>query len=148
MNTPKSIIAVAEARFNEAEALHQAGLHEGAMYLAGYALELLLKAKISERLDIPNLFDDNFVQSMDKQVSGLVFRFPSDFRKFFLVHDLAKLFLLTGLRNRFNADKGADRSQKMMNAWTCICDTEWMSSFGIYRQTQNQRMIQNDLLKR
>ena len=35
MNTPKAIIAVAEARFNEAEALQQAGLYEGAMYLVG-----------------------------------------------------------------------------------------------------------------
>ncbi len=99
------------------------------MYLAGYGLELLLKAKVCETLDIPNLFDESFVTSLGKQVAGLDFVVASEFRKFFMVHDLAKLFLLTGLRTKFDTDKANDRTQSLMNAWSCICGAKWSEKF-------------------
>jgi len=43
---PKAtLLAVAEARIKDAEALHAAGRFDGAVYLCGYAVELSLKAR-------------------------------------------------------------------------------------------------------
>jgi len=50
-----------------------------------------------------------------------------EFRKFFLVYDLAKLLLLTGLTNQFDRDKAADSALAI--AWTCICTVAWSEEY-------------------
>ena len=129
MNSSTAILVVAESRLAEANALHRAGYYEGAIYLTGYGLELILKAKICQRLDIPNLFDDGFVQSTGRQVMGMDFRVGAEFRKFYLVHDIAKLLLLTGLQGRFLADREADTSGQLTKAWTDIVEAKWSEEF-------------------
>lgn len=42
---------------DEAKVLYRNKKFDGAFYLAGYSVELLLKAKIGENWGIPNLFD-------------------------------------------------------------------------------------------
>jgi len=68
INSPSALLRIAEDRIEESEALHRAGLHEGSVYIAGYGLELMLEAKVSQRLDLPNLFEENFAQSLGRQV--------------------------------------------------------------------------------
>lgn len=58
MINPQSIRAIAKQRLKEAVVLFNEGMYDGAFYLAGYSAELALKAKISEKFGIPNLFDD------------------------------------------------------------------------------------------
>ncbi len=125
MDSPTAIFAIAEWRLAEADALRRANLYEGAIYLAGYGVELILKAKICQRLNIPNLFDDGFVRSAGRQVMGIDFRVGAEFRKFYLVHDIAKLLLLTGLQDRFLADREADTSGQLTKARTDIVEAKW-----------------------
>ena len=46
-------------RLEEAKILSSNNMCDGAFYLAGYSVELMLKAKICERLGIPNLFAES-----------------------------------------------------------------------------------------
>ena len=55
---------LAELRLDEAEALLDAKMWSGARYLAGYALELGLKAKIAKRFRRSHLPDKSLVQSL------------------------------------------------------------------------------------
>jgi len=57
MNTPKAILSLADARTVEAEGLHATGHYDLAFYVSGYVVELYLKAKICQLLDIPDYFD-------------------------------------------------------------------------------------------
>lgn len=41
---------LAKARLEDAEALHEAGRYDGAVYLSGYAVEMALKARICDTL--------------------------------------------------------------------------------------------------
>lgn len=58
MTNPPEIIKLAWQRLNEAEILCNNKMFDGAFYLAGYSVELMFKAKICDRLGIPNLFDE------------------------------------------------------------------------------------------
>jgi HEPN domain-containing protein len=49
--TRSELKALAELRLEEAEALFEAGCYNGAVYLAGYVVELALKARICRLLD-------------------------------------------------------------------------------------------------
>jgi hypothetical protein len=64
---------------SEAHLLHSAGRWHGSYYLAGYALELALKARICRHLAIAD--------------------YPSE--QYFLTHDLTRLRLLAGLAGQF-----------------------------------------------
>ena len=57
MNNPKSIQSSADARIIEAESLCANGHNGLAFYVAGYAVELYLKARICRVLNIPDFFD-------------------------------------------------------------------------------------------
>ena len=57
LNTPKTIQMLAESRIVEAECLFQNGHYDLAFYVAGYAVELYLKARISLVLNMPDFFD-------------------------------------------------------------------------------------------
>ena len=47
MKDPNDIRTLADWRYEEAENLSKIGYHDGAFYLAGYAVELCLKAKFA-----------------------------------------------------------------------------------------------------
>lgn len=49
--TRSSLQQLAESRLHEAKSLMRDGLYDGAVYLAGYSLELALKARICRLLD-------------------------------------------------------------------------------------------------
>lgn len=76
-------------------------MYDGAFYLAGYSVELMLKAKICERLGIPNLFDESLGQQRDIQNIA-------DIRRPFKTHNLFLLLIFSGLKLKFDADKAVN----------------------------------------
>jgi len=107
MQNHQDIQNLANRRLEEAKLLLQNNFCEGALYLAGYCIELLLKARIVKILDIPNLFDDNFS--------------PKEFRKPFFTHDLKYLLLFAGLKEKL-ARENANNPQLFQN-WSLIEET-------------------------
>lgn len=94
MKNPTEIKALAYERLAEAEILCAASKYDGAFYLAGYSIELMLKAKICEHLGIDDLFDDS------SQIYGI-----SEVRKAVKTHDIAVLLIFSGLRAKFDDAK-------------------------------------------
>ena len=88
MDNPEEIRKIANQRLEEAEILLENNMFNGAFYLAGYSVELYLKAKICEVFNIPNLFnfDDDCVIYKIGRIKKLTF-----------THDLNELILLSGL---------------------------------------------------
>lgn len=85
MPNRRELKRLARLRLREAEALHEAGLYDGAAYLAGYAVEMALKARICRVLE-----------AADYPLAG-------SFRPAYAVHDLEQLVLLGGLSTRLEA---------------------------------------------
>lgn len=94
MTNPNDIRTLADWRYEEAENLSKIGYHDGAFYLAGYAVELCLKAKICETLGVTDFYSSHVPRS--------------DLSKTFLIHNLERLILLSGLYPKFEAEKVND----------------------------------------
>lgn len=82
-------------RRREAEVLFAANLYDGARYLAGYVLELALKARICRLLDIEEYPD------------------TGDFRRVYATHDLDQLLKLSGLSR-----KPSLQENKLFDSWS------------------------------
>jgi HEPN domain len=103
MNTPQEIIDLAKERLSEAKILYDNGKFNGAFYLAGYSVELMLKATICERIGIPNLLETNEREQFVNQESSV-----SDIRKAIKTHNLWTLLMFSGLKEQFELDKTTD----------------------------------------
>ena len=103
MNTIREITDLADKRLKEAELLHVNGMDEGAFYLAGYTVELMLKAQICRNLDI-----DNFYVKPIK--TG---------KQAFFTHELDQLLTLSGLRTILDSE--ALTNIPLNKAWQNIC---------------------------
>jgi len=108
MQTVQEIKDIADSRIQEATLLHNNGFYDASIYLAGYSIELILKAKICQILDIPDFFHQN---------SGI----NRGLSRGFKTHDLEDLIVLSGLKNKFQLAKGNNRN--LMTNWSIIC--EW-----------------------
>ena len=97
MKTPEEIKELAWLRLREAEILSANGMHDGAFYLAGYSVELILKAKICQRIGVPNIFDE---QSKNELNSGI-----SIIRNSLKTHNLNVLLIYSGLKDAFETEK-------------------------------------------
>jgi HEPN domain-containing protein len=97
------LIELAEAKLEDAKLLLSAGRADNAYYLAGYAVELMLKAIVSARFRTDTL--------PDRAVSTQVF-----------VHDLQRLINLAlldvALREREKADAGFRACLQIVLRWT------------------------------
>lgn len=96
-NTPlprKQLQALARLRLREAEALYAAGLYDGCVYLAGYAVELALKSRICKLLDLKN--------------------YPLEFGQAFKIHKLEQLKVLAGLSAQIDPSK----NKKLFDNWS------------------------------
>ncbi len=100
MNSTLEIKELATARLEDAKILLANSRYEGAFYLAGYAIELTLKAKICTHLDIDDLFSDN----PTTHSKGSLGRF----RESLMTHDLFILLNLCGLGQKFEKMKLSD----------------------------------------
>jgi hypothetical protein len=108
MKSVKEIKEISNTRLQEAKILHANKYFDGAFYLAGYAVELVLKAKICELLDIPNLYDESFQKS------------SKDLFKSYRTHKLDNLILLAGLRTKFEEAKANDVS--LQQNWNFLAE--------------------------
>jgi HEPN domain-containing protein len=88
MDTPNAILSLAEARIIESELLYEGGHYDIAYYLAGYAVELYLKARICQLLNIPDFFDFDNRKKFENEDS---------ITKPYKVHNYAQLLILAGL---------------------------------------------------
>lgn len=87
MNCRTDIERIAEERYKEACFLLENKMWDGAYYLAGYSIELLLKARICKLLGIDNFFafDLPFVRK--------------EFYRIFKNHNIQELIVLGGLHD-------------------------------------------------
>lgn len=115
MRNPTEIRNLALQRLREAEILYQNHQYDGAFYLAGYSLELTLKAKICDRLGIPNLFDEKDANT--NSIKGI-----GEIRKTLKTHNLFTLLIFSGLKIKFDNEKAtnielAKANSLLFNAW-------------------------------
>ena len=115
MNSPDEIRKLAQLRLEEAIILNEAGKCDGAYYLAGYSVELMLKAKICEHIGVPNLLDED--GSNSNPISGI-----GEIRKLVKTHNLFTLLLLSGLKVKFDQEKA--KNSKMAKA-NSLLFTKW-----------------------
>lgn len=104
MKDPKSIHALAMQRLEEAKVLSNSGFHDGAFYMVGYSVELMLKSRIAELLQIPDLYDNNRPKTGDSMG-----KFVSTLKS----HDLKFLIRVSGLHTKFEIEKAGN--QTIMN---------------------------------
>jgi len=93
--------SIARARLKDAEVLYASGRYDGAIYLCGYAIEIMLKARICRALKWPGYPDTN------NEFNGY-----GSFR----IHDLEILLHLSGTENKIRA--------KYLAEWSHI--TKWI----------------------
>ena len=98
---------LAKSRLREAKALFDCGLYDGSYYLAGYVVELSLKARICRMLDT-----DRYPESGKLSQS-------------FKTHNLDDLLLLAGLERKFEQAKIANPN--LLTNWSLV--TEWTEQF-------------------
>ena len=106
MNNPVEIKKLALLRLDEASLLCRNKKYDGALYLAGYSVELMLKAKICERWGIPNLFDFSIRGGED----------IGKIREIVKTHKLTVLLILSGLKTKFDAEKANNRNLMKANS--------------------------------
>lgn len=109
MNSSQEIKNLAYLRLSEAEILCDAGKYDGAFYLAGYSVELMLKAKVCQHWDIDGLFSKDFMlDDISKAIIGEV-------KTSIQTHDLKILFIYSGLVKKFQLAK--DNNAKLMKTY-------------------------------
>lgn len=101
MKTPLDIQKLAWQRLKEAKILYRNKMYDGAFYLAGYSVELMLIAKICENWGIPNLFDVD-EKNTDTDISKI--------RQIVKTHKLTILLVLSGLKVKFDNDKASNKN--------------------------------------
>ncbi|MDQ7091234.1 MAG: hypothetical protein Q9M50_11460 [Methylococcales bacterium] len=97
MRNPNEIKNLSKLRLEEAKTLCNDDKYDGAFYLAGYSIELMLKAKICERFGVNNLFDDTCNIEWVSKVRNKV-----------KVHDINMLLVFSGLKDKLENDKSND----------------------------------------
>jgi len=107
MTDPKIIREIAEERLAEAIILRDKGKYNGAFYLAGYAVELALKAKICDNFGFPNLFDEDDQSA----ITGI-----GELRKAVKKHDLFVLLMFSGLKIKFDDAMANDKGFLRINS--------------------------------
>lgn len=109
MESPGQILELARERVKEARVLCDAGHFDGAYYLAGYSIELMLKRKICLSFGIPNLFSSH--KDAHSGMNGL-----SDVKKAVRTHDLMILLIFSGLKSEFDAAKASEKALSLANS--------------------------------
>jgi HEPN domain len=130
---------IALVRLREAEALLDKNHYDGACYLAGYCLEMALKAVICRHMDKDDFFDI----------------LKSESARAFKIHNLGELIILSGLQRRFEE---LDRTNPiLLDNWSLIKEQiKWSEQLryqvGFTRKQAEDMLIainhpQNGILK-
>jgi HEPN domain-containing protein len=107
MQCQADIQIIAHQKLKEAQCLVDNGFFDGAYYLGGYAVELLLKAKVCKTLGIDDFFAFN--------------KFKKELYRPYKVHDYEELIILSGLYTEFEKaqkDVGFKTHWSIVGAWS------------------------------
>jgi HEPN domain-containing protein len=107
MKCQADIEALAHEKLQDAECLLNNNRYDGAYYLAGYAVELLLKAKVCKTIGIQDFFDFSNPKKTKLSVKN-----PDILYKPYKVHDPAQLLILSGIYSEFQDDSSKDVNLK------------------------------------
>jgi HEPN domain len=107
MPTRAELKELARTRLKEAKTLYDSGLYDGASYLAGYVVELALKARICKILDL-NMYPET-----------------GEIARSFKTHKLDDLIRLAGLQRKFDRAKASNPS--LLTNWSLV--TTWSEQF-------------------
>ncbi|MDR1963823.1 MAG: HEPN domain-containing protein [Planctomycetaceae bacterium] len=110
MRTPQEIESLAWDRLDEARILYENNKFDGAFYFAGYAVELILKVRICELFDIPNLFEESG-QSASITI-GI-----GELRRSVKIHNLQMLLVYSGLKKKFDTMVLSDPDFENINSY-------------------------------
>jgi HEPN domain-containing protein len=116
--TRQELQDLAELRLREAEALFDAALYDGSVYLCGYVVELALKARVCATLGIE--------------------KYPE--RRHFLTHDFDELRLLAGLEREITA-----ASPAFLKNWSIA--TDWRPEWRYQPAGTNDRAKAEEVLE-
>lgn len=100
----EELYTIARCRFREARILLDNNEHDGAVYLCGYALELILKRRIVRILE----WEGYPERRREAEKLGL---------RSFMVHDLEVLLRLAGLEKKIQSHTTAYAKWQMANTW-------------------------------
>lgn len=103
--------ALSEVRIREATLLYEAHLYSGAYYLAGYAVELAIKACIATQIRTGFIPDRSFVNRIYQ-------------------HKLDELIGLAGLKTALDRDIRAD--PQLGGNWGIACDWSEESRYSVW----------------
>ena len=117
----KDLKKIAYVRLREAKALNKAGFYDGAVYLAGYVLEIALKAVICKHLKVQDYPDKENI---------------------FSTHNFDRLLLLSGLSEEISAKN--KRNKKLFFNWSIV--TQWRpegrySPVGKYKEKDAKEFL-------
>jgi len=104
MLTPDDLYKLAKSRFKEAKTLTADNKPDGAVYLCGYALELMLKRKICLILDWDG-FPENNPEFKKENVNS------------FKSHDLETLLHLSGVKKQLYNNTSIEASWRIAKQW-------------------------------
>ena len=126
--TETELKKLTQLRLKEAKALCNKKLYDGSCYLAGYCIELALKAAICKRMGTPNFF-------------GTI---RPETARAFKIHNLEELITLAGLYTQFN--ERVNTNIQFGNNWSFIKTTINWSEQLRYQMGRNQVETQMMLL--
>jgi len=107
MPTRQELKKLAKIRLLEAKALFDKGLYDGACYLAGYVVEMALKARICRILDMA------------------AYPESGEISRLFKTHKYDDLVKLSGLERKFEEAKKLN--SELFTNWSLV--TEWSEEF-------------------
>lgn len=113
MQTQSDIEALAYSKLRDAEILLANERFDSAYYLAGYAVELLLKARVCKTLGIPDFFDFDNLQRQRLKNESVITR-P------YRVHDYEQLLILSGIYTQYQ--KEIETNELFFSNWSIISD--------------------------
>jgi hypothetical protein len=116
MPTVHELKLLTRQRLDEADDLIRIGRVDAGFYLAGYAIELALKAAICKTLDQPDFYKPDRTLKGSRLVQDKVFRE-------FKTHNYSDLLVLSGLSNKLDDALKTDVS--IATAWRIVTDLKW-----------------------
>lgn len=130
MKCGSDIVTLADSRLKEADYLLQQGMWDGAYYLAGYSVELLLKARVCKTLGIDDFFEFN--------------KAKKELYRPYKVHDYQELIILSGLYPEL-VKAQADITFKAN--WSLICNWGEESRYLTGKQEKEVREFVSSLIE-
>ena len=112
MDSRTDIQKIALQKLKDAELLYDQGSYDNAFYLAGYCVELALKARICKNISIDYLFAPN-----------------SKHLRLFKTHDFDVLIVFSGLSEKLEEEKALNNA--FYKNWEYICGWKEDCRYGI-----------------